>query len=194
MISLEIGVLADCWLRFFRQRDPRFNLHLDKVIYSYIVIYCIAVGGWIEYFLVCRKWYGQLAYGVLAAYLLVAAIQDIQCCEVYDILHILVMPAGIPVLVQADCQQLIALLLFVILQYGLFMRFYGAADGYAFMVCAVYLTGEGRGILIYLLHMFSAFLLLAIVQGSKGNINRKGNLRKEVPFLPYIAATVWLFL
>ena len=194
MIALEIGILAVGWLRYVRKKDPECQLRMDKRVYSYIIIYCITGGFWIECFLKYRAWYGQMACGVLAAYLLVAAIQDMQCCEVYDILHILAVPSGLLLLKETDGRQLLSLLMFIILQFVLFMRLYGEADGYAFLVCAIYESNGNGGFITYLLHMASAFMLLAVVQGIKHNIAGNGNLRKPVPFLPYIATTVWPFL
>ena len=85
-------------------------------------------------------------------------------------------------------------LVFAALQFGLFMRMYGAADGMVFLVCALFESVYGDGLMTYLLHMAASFFLLAVVQIGKKNVNRAGNLKKPVAFVPYITASVWLFL
>ncbi len=195
IVCLEIGVLADLCLRMIRQQILSDRLIIDKVVYKKIILYCVIVGSWIEQFLDYWEWYGQLACGVLAAYLLVASIQDIQTCEVYDFLHLLAAPAGgVLLLVQFSFGKMISLLIFLIVQLGIFMRMYGAADGLIFLVCAIYESRFGNGLSTYLLHMAAAFVVLGIVQGFRRNINKRGNLKRPVAFVPYITATVWLFL
>ncbi len=195
IVCLEIGILADCCLRVIQREDPRSRLMLCKEVYKKILFYCAAVGSWIEIFLRHWEWYGQLACGMLAAYLLVASIQDSQTLEVYDFLHILALPAGAAFLVIAPSgEKLLSLVMFLVIQIGLFMRLYGAGDGLVFMVCAIYESRFGNGLATYLLHMAAAFIVLGVVQGFRRNINRKGNLKKPVAFVPYITATVWFFL
>ena len=194
VICPEIGLLTYGWLSLVRRKDPDYRIRMNQKVMIHMIMYCVAAGIWIECCLSDWGWNGQLACGCLAAYLLAASIQDIQCFEVYDVLHILALPPGIVWLVGAEPEKLFSLLLFALLQFGIFMRMYGAGDGYAFCVCAVYECRFGNGMITYLLHMASVFLMLAIVQGWKRNIARSGNLRRAVPLMPYIAATVWLFL
>lgn len=194
-ISLEIGVLTDVCLRMIVQEDTKHGLKIDKAVYKTILFYSAAVGSWICLFLSHWNWYGQLVCGILAAYLLVAAIQDHQSCEVYDFLHILAVPAGgVFVLMSPTKEKIISLVIFFVIQFGLFMRMYGAGDGLVFLVCAIYESRFGHGLATYLLHMAAVFALLGIVQGLKHNINKRGNLKKPVPLVPYIAGTVWFFL
>ena len=195
IISLEIGVLADCCLRMIIREDSQHSLTVDHKLYQKIILYSLLVGIWIERCLLHWEWYGQLACGILAAYLLVASIQDIQSKEVYDFLHVMALPAGlIFVMTEPSKHKMISLAVFAMVQLGIFMRMYGAGDGLAFLVCALFESRFGQGMLTYLLHMGAAYVLLAIVQGLRHNINKKGNLYEPVPFIPYITATVWLFL
>lgn len=195
IISLEIGLLSDLCLRTIMTEDPHHQLSVDRKTYRGILLYCIIVGSWIGVILKHWNWYGQLACGVLAAYLLVASIQDIQSYSVYDFLHAAAVPTGFVFVIAApDREKLLSLTVFLIIQLGVFMHMYGAADGLVFLVCAVYESRFGKGLLTYLLHMGAAYILLGIVQGIRHNVNRYGNLKEPVAFVPYIAATVWLFL
>ncbi len=194
-ICLEIGMLADWCLRWIMREDFNTELMLDSAVYKKILFYSAAVGGWIEMFLRHWGWYGQLACGVLAAYLLVAAIQDDQTYEVYDFLHILAVPTGVIfIVISPSGEKIISLAIFAVIQIGIFMRMYGAGDGLVFLVCAVYESRFGKGLSTYLLHMAAVFVVLLVVQGIRRNINKKGNLKKPVALVPYIAATVWFFL
>lgn len=195
IICLEIGILADWCLRWIWQEDINSQLTIDKTVYKRILFYCAAVGSWIEIFLSHWEWYGQLACGVLAAYLLVASIQDDQTYEVYDFLHILAVPTGVVFIVAAPSREkIISLAIFAVIQLGIFMRMYGAGDGMVFLVCAIYESRFGKGLSTYLLHMATVFVVLGMVQGGRRNINKKGNLKKPVALVPYITATVWFFL
>ncbi len=194
-ITMEIGFLADICLSMILREDPAHQLTKNKSVSITILIYSAFVGIWIEMFLRRWGWFGQMACGVLAAYLLVASIQDHQSYEVYDFLHILVVPVGLLfVLAEPSGEKVLSLLIYSALQLGLFVKMYGFGDGLVFMVCAVFESRFGAGLHTYLLHMAAVFLALAMVQGCKRNINRKGNLKKPVPLVPYIAATVWFFL
>lgn len=194
-ICLEIGMVADWCLRWIQREDINTELTLDSCVYKKMLFYSAAVGGWIELFLSHWGWYGQFACGILAAYLLVAAIQDDQTYEVYDILHILALPAGIAFIVASPSgEKMISLAIYAIIQVGIFMRMYGSGDGLAFLVCAIYESRFGEGLSTYLLHMATVFVVLAVVQGVRRNISKKGNLKKPVALVPYIAATVWFFL
>ncbi len=195
LVTLEVGFLADWCLRMILREDVKNCLELDEIICAKILFYSVAVGLWIALFLERWGFWGQLSCGVLAAYLLVASLQDHQSCEVYDFLHILALPAGLVfVLCEFSEDKLVSLLFFTVIQFVLFVRMYGFGDGLVYVVCAVFESRFGGGLLTYLLHMAASFGLLAVVQGCRRNINRKGNLKKPVPFVPYIAVTVWFFL
>lgn len=135
-------------------------------------------------------------YLVLAIYLTVCSITDFQTCKVYDILQV---PAAVAGAILCLLQEPLprggsGLVLFALLQYLLFMRFYGEGDVMAFQICSLYLVGKGGDLQTLLLHMALAFTLLGAVQALGRNINQKGNLKVPVPFLPYIACSLLWFL
>ncbi len=139
--------------------------------------------------------------GAAAGGLLAACRMDRVCCMVYDFVWWPVLMAGAGLwwgvgtgMGTGSRGDWRALLFFVLLQRCLFARFYGRADVYGFCACALLLGAQGAGLLEYLLHMGLAFLMLAAVQGVGHNIGADGNLRRPVPFLPYIIASFWMFL
>ena len=146
LISLETGMLTDICLRMICAKDPDDGICLTLFTYQGIMAYCIITGIWIGSMLQHWKWYGQLACGILAAYLLIATVQDIQTCQVYDFLHVVIVPVGLLfLLLNPSKDRLLSLGIFVIIQLGLFMRMYGAADGLVFMVCALFESRFGMG-------------------------------------------------
>ena len=117
IVTLEIGVLADSCLRMIVREDLQNRLTVDRKLYRKLLSYCLVVGIWIERYLVHWNWYGQLACGVLAAYLLVASIQDAQSREVYDFLHMMTLPTGlIFVVAEPSLDKLISLAVFAAVQ------------------------------------------------------------------------------
>lgn len=110
-------------------------------------------------------------------------------------MHVLALPAGAIFIVMAPSgEKFISLAVFGLIQWLIFMKMYGAGDGLVFLVCAVYESRFGNGLSTYLLHMATVFGVLGVIQGLRHNINRKGNLKKPVALVPYIAVTVWFFL
>lgn len=196
IVWAETALLTNGCLKWLMKNDKNCKLYLGKKEKILIVVGSAACALWIGCFLEHWGGAGQLACGVLAAYLLIASITDLQTCEVYDFLAIVAGSIGLLVLFAGGLSgiRLFSLILFGLIQLFLFMKMYGRADGWAFLVCAVYESRFGKGMLTYLLHMASAFLVLAVIQGLNRNIARNGNLKKPVPFLPYIAVTVWGFL
>ncbi len=81
------------------------------------------------------------------------------------------------------------LLLYGVIQYVLFARFYGKADCHCFCVTAIAFAAYGGGMVAFLTHMLLTICLLAFIQLFKRNVNRKGNLRKPVAMIPYIFTT-----
>ena len=75
---------------------------------------------------------------------------------------------------------------FGIIQYGVFSKVYGRADCHAFFCGSIALAAMGGGLKEYLLMALVAFGILAGVQTVKRNVDRKGNLREAVAFVPYI--------
>lgn len=86
------------------------------------------------------------------------------------------------------------LLLYALLQELLFSRMYGRADCHGFVLCGVaeYLCGINMSGYVY--HMAIAWGMLGVVQIGRKNVNRKGNLKQPVAFLPYITVAFWLWL
>jgi len=137
-----------------------------------------------------------MLYGVLAAYLVTASITDRQTKMVHDFLHLAGGLAGVALLIYRWPGQEVfrEAVIFIGLQMLLFRKLYGTADCLVFSVCALYLAAEGKDLMTYLLHMSATFLLLAVVQACRKNINRKGNLKEPVALVPYIAATLGIFI
>ncbi len=195
LFALEIFLLTKIYFYLIVKCNEDHNLDLGLRTQMFIGA-CSLIGGFVIDLLL-KHWgiLGQLSCGMLAAYLLTASITDIQTYEVYDFLAFITALAGIGILIRNHPGSSIPeLLIFIVIQGFLFMSMYGRADGYAFIVCALFESRFGRGLLTYLFHMGLAFLLLGIVQGFLGNVSCKGNLKKSVAFLPYISITVWWFL
>lgn len=133
-------------------------------------------------------------YGILAVYLIVCSVMDTVLEMVCDFFHYIGLLGGWIFLIHSvpAPAQMGSLLLFVGIQWVIFRKMYGPADMVAFVICAMYLTAEGRTLQSYLMHMAVTFLLLGVVQGYKRNISSKGDLKCPVALLPYI--TVGFFV
>lgn len=136
----------------------------------------------------------RVAFGLLAGYLVLCSVVDTVLQLVFDFFHYIGLLGGCLLLASNNPAPdiIVALILFVGLQWILFRKMYGAADVAAFMVCAVYLAAEGRSMEDYLMHMAATFLLLGVVQLGKGNVSDRGNLKRPVALFPYI--TVGFFI
>lgn len=140
-----------------------------------------------------------LFWSILAGCLILACITDYKSCEVYQFTWWIAGFATL-LLMWKDLREgnrlsfslTILLLVYVLLQEYFFCKFYGKADSHAFVVCAGALFGLGMNFRDCLLHMLLAFGGLAVVQLFRGNINRRGNLKKPVAFLPYITISFWI--
>lgn len=137
-----------------------------------------------------------VAYGILAIYLILCSVMDWVLQMVCDFFHYIGLLGGLSLLLCNLPQpgNIYSLLLFVGTQWVLFRKMYGPADVAAFMVCAVYLTAEGKGMQSYLVHMLVTFVFLGVVQACKKNISRSGNLKRPVALLPYITASFFLII
>ena len=133
----------------------------------------------------------KMAWLLIHIYFLSCSMVDSMTCHVYDIFQIPgITAAGYLVLKQQSNVLIgISILIFTILQSGIFMRLYGDADGMALMVAAMAEGALGYDINVYLLHMIMAYLLLAVVQIYKRNVGGRGRLKRPVPFLPYITVS-----
>lgn len=128
--------------------------------------------------------------------ILCCSMTDHQTLQVYDIFQYagIILSACLLLTKANDMWLGISLILFALMQYLVFMRWYGSADGMALLVTAMAEASLGYDINVYLTHMIIAYLLLSVVQGMRGNIGRKGRLSKPVAFLPYIMVGFWVIL
>lgn len=133
---------------------------------------------------------------VLAVYLVVCSVMDSMLCMVNDFMqYIGIAGGGALLLYQMPRPEIgISLLLFALIQYGLFRKMYGSGDVMGFLICALYLAARSKDIEGYLFHMAACYLLLAVVQGVKGNITKKGQLASPVPLYPYISTSFLLII
>ncbi|MDE6673681.1 MAG: hypothetical protein K2K19_02545 [Acetatifactor sp.] len=195
MFGLQL-MLTTAVIKMLSRLDAEHGLRADREAGCILLAGCLAGAGYIA----CAHdreppiiW---IIYLVLAVYLTVCVITDRQTCKVYDCLQLpaAVFGAALCLLRPVPVSGGTALIGFALLQYFLFMRLYGRGDGMAFQICSLYVIGAGGGPQTLLLHMAASFALLGIVQLMRGNINRKGNLKIPVPFLPYIAFSLLCFL
>ena len=135
--------------------------------------------------------------GLLFLYLgclLYACITDLATGYVYHFVWWIAWGAGTMMLIatwleRGRPEHLGALVFYGLLQEIGFARCYGRADCHAFLSCAIVECAFGMGWTEYLVQMLIAFGALGIVQASRRNIDRKGNLKVPVPFLPYITGS-----
>jgi hypothetical protein len=134
---------------------------------------------------------------VIALCLLWACATDKKSFEVYNLVWAISAPAAFLLLVtygRLNAGTCLSLAVFGLLQLLLFSKMYGKADCYAFCVCSMALAAEGFGFEMYVVHMAAAFTLLAALQLLRGNVNRRGNLKEPVAFLPYITVSLGVIL
>lgn len=136
---------------------------------------------------------GQVSAGLFAGGLLAAAAMDAAECYVYNYVWWWCLLWTVPVF-GVSGKSPVAIVLFIILQQGLFARMYGRADAHAFCVCALAESVFGGGMLLYLIHMMLAVLLLAVVQLCRCNVMRNGRLKIPQPFVPYIVIVFWILM
>ncbi len=130
---------------------------------------------------------------LLHIYFVSCSMTDIMTCQVYDLFQYLGIASAGYLLLRSEASVWtgMSICLFAVLQYLIFMKFYGAADGMAFLVAALAEAALGYDMQMYLLHMIFAYLLLSLTQIVKGNIGTGGRLKVPVPFLPYITVGFW---
>lgn len=135
-----------------------------------------------------EPWYIQMCFTGMFVYLMVASVMDCRLQMVSDFLHgIGILSAGILAICKpTEPENGWAVVMFCLIQYLVFRFMYGSADVAGFMVCALFLAAEGRGIDTYLFHMAMTFLVLGIVQLFRGNLSKWGNLKEPVALVPYI--------
>lgn len=189
-------MLALTVLKLITVLDKGHGLKADRATGGILLVGCCLGAGYAAQLSSPQRPLLWLGYLMLAVYLTVCAITDLQTCKVYDILQV---PAAVAGAVLCLYQAPLpgggkGLVIFALLQYFLFMRFYGEGDVMAFQICSLYLVARGGDLQTLLLHMALAFILLGGVQVLRRNINQKGNLKVPVPFLPYIACSLLCFL
>lgn len=145
-----------------------------------------------------------LLWIIIGGCLLLACVTDCLLCQVYNFTWWIALAAAIPLLWRhceeltqtggVSLQNFCSLLFFCALQFLLFQHTYGRADCYAFCICAAVEAAIGFSTAGFLSHMLVSYVLLFAVQLFRRNINRKGNLRKPVPFLPYITVSFWIIV
>lgn len=143
----------------------------------------------------------RLLLSLFLGCLLLACVTDLAICQVYNFVWWIAGVAGgllfLERLFMAPKEnEFLAseLMVFCVIQLIVFGRLYGRADCYAFCVCAVMEAALGIGLKGFLIHMLFSFGLLAVKQAVGRNIGPDGNLRRPVPFLPYITAGMYLVL
>lgn len=129
---------------------------------------------------------GEIVFGGL----IFAARTDKEFMHVYDFTWWIILFAEMFLFVGGGLTiaKMASIIIYIALQYAVFLNFYGKADCIAFCVCAVMGGFIGLGIYDFFLHMAISFTILTIVQALKGNVE-SGRLIKCVGFLPYITVS-----
>lgn len=140
-----------------------------------------------------------LFLSIIAVCLLAASIMDLRTCTVYNYIWWIMGVTGavrlfVKMPVKGNEDVWLSLFLFILLQELFFCKMYGKADCHGFATCALVGASFGMELRQFLLHMLIAFALLGMVQFAKRNVGRGGNLKKPVPFLPYISVAFGLNL
>ena len=197
-IIFGIFLLSGGLLYFLWKLDEEFNKCNLKQLLKNWICYSVMVG--IVFGMekdsmlterICLIWFG--------GYLVVTTVTDTLLFQVHDVMQYLgVFGGGIWIFYKNPVAGIgFSIIIFACMQYFILMRFYGKADGMGFCICSLYLAGKGMDVEGYLYHMVFAFVMLAVVQGVKGNINGKGNLKRAIALYPYITMSfvcMWLII
>lgn len=189
-----ILTLAILWL--ITKSDQEHGLRADREAVEILSVGCCMGAGYIASHHRQEQPIILAGYLILAVYLTVCVVTDRKTCKIYDFLQL---PASMAGAILCMARPLpagagLGLILFALLQYFLFGRLYGQGDVMAFQVCSLYIIGEGGDFQTLLLHMALSFAILGVIQLFRKNIDRRGNLKTPVPFLPYIACSLPWFL
>lgn len=137
-----------------------------------------------------------LALGLVILCFLAAAVMDYRTCQVYRLFWWIALFADAVLWISKaetiDYGALPELILFCLLQQMFFSGMYGRADCHGFCIAAITLFCLGGELWDNLVLMLYAYLLLLVVQAFRRNINRRGNLKQPVAFIPYLT-TAFLF-
>lgn len=183
-------------LRLITRLDPGHGLRADWESAGIVLTGCCVGAGYIACHYRQEQSIMWVGYLILAVYLILCVITDRQTCKTYDFLQV---PTAVAGAFLCMARPLPAgggagLILFALLQYFLFGRMYGQGDVMAFQICSLYIIGAGGDFQTLLLHMALSFAILGVIQLFRKNIDRRGNLKIPVPFLPYIACSLLWFL
>jgi len=187
-------------LQIIKKWDEPLSLKRSK--YFGIVAATVLEGSIILYLTVGETEGCRLFMAVIGGCLLLACVTDLVLCQVYNFTWwpaltaaAILMWRSLSWMSRGRAEDVLySVLFFLFLQFVWFCRMYGKADCYAFSVCAI--TGAARGMKAagFLIHMLSAYVLLFFVQTACRNLDKRGNLKRPVPFLPYITISFWMLL
>lgn len=140
----------------------------------------------------------NLALGFIILCFLAAALMDYCTCQVYRLFWWIAL-CGDALLWISRAETigysgLPELIIFCLLQQFFFSKMYGRADCHGFCIAAITLFCLGGELWDYLMLMLYAFLLLFVVQAFRRNINKQGNLKQPVAFIPYLTTVFLLYL
>ena len=194
--SILVATCVLLCMKMFMKIDREHGIDLSKRV---LVMICL--GSWIAA-RICFLVAGEESLGVQIGWLILqvcflsSSLTDHMTCQVYDVFQYVGVFVAASLLAVSACNISIgiSIVIFALLQYLVFMKLYGKADGMSFQVAALALASRGYEMDMYFLHMIAAYLLLSVVQGIRGNIGVRGKLKEPVPFLPYITIGFWLIL
>lgn len=139
----------------------------------------------------------QLLQAYMLSSLILAAWIDHYIQLIPDVIYAPGLTGGILWLIYYNpgADIIINLIVFVSIQLLIFRRLYGGSDCLAYILCAVYLAGNGCGkkLTDYLLFMLLTVIIELIDQIRKKNILKNGRLKRPVPLIPYIAGAMLLY-
>jgi len=195
-IILNAGMIMVCvyvLLQGMMRVDKDHGMEFSAGVWCILVIVSMAAAGIWQMATAEETAAGRFVWLLIHIYFVSCSMTDIMTCQVYDLFQCMgVVSAGFLLLHSETSAWIgVSICLFALLQYMIFMRFYGAADGMAFLVAALAEGAMGFDVQMYLLHMIAAYLLLSLVQIAKGNIEPCGKLKRPIPFLPYIMVSFW---
>jgi len=142
----------------------------------------------------------NLGLMIFAGSMIMACIMDLREQMVYRFVWLIAGLAAVLLIVLHDREYGLGIdiwveyILFVVIQYFWFSRFYGRADCHAFCVCAAVMLANGMGLKDWLIHMLFTFFGLSVVQLIRCNIRTDGRLKKPVPLIPYITVALGLWV
>ena len=141
-----------------------------------------------------HSWFTSIMEAIFFANTIVMDEMDMKYQEVYDLFHFINLASMILFIGYVGFpSNYIPFLFFAALQLGIFQFMYGQADAFLFCECAAFLMLHNAEIEEYMWHMGIMLIFLAIVQGVKKNINKRGNLKRPVAMTPYIVASFLIF-